>query len=78
MKDFKELQKLIDDYYKCYDENGNELDDNAIELSEQIETQMEYLLNWDSKKEDIMNEIKELRKELKTHIHKGDMVYVKL
>lgn len=78
MKDFKELQKLIDDYYKCYDDDGNEIGDKANELSEEIENQLEYLFNWDSKYSDIMDEISKLRKGLKTHIHKGDIVYVKL
>lgn len=79
MKDFKELQKLIDDYYKCYDENGNETGNgDSDELSQEIETQLEYLLNWDSKLDEINGDINKLRKELKTHIHKGDMVYVKL
>lgn len=77
MKDFKELQKLIDDYYKCWDENGNEVNDQWLDLQDLIQQQLEYLINWEDKLKDIKDEIDTLRKAIKTHTHKKGMVYVK-
>lgn len=78
MKNFKTLSDLIDKYYKSYDENGNEIDGNACDYAKDIENELNYLFNWDGKLEDIDNDIKQLRKELKTHTHKEGTVYIKL